>query len=104
MGTRGNRRPGNTYGAGEDLVRTAYLRLTGRKNQGACSKIPFQSRAEANSHARSANKNGASLKCAYKCIDCEAWHLTSMTKRESRATNKKKVAEKNWVNKILDRI
>lgn len=52
-----------------------------------CKKVPYDSRAMAKTAIKQLNRQFANggLKDAYFCDKCDAWHITSMEKKKSRA-------------------
>ena len=57
-----------------------------------CKKITFRSRKEAKTELKKINRNmkNDKLKVVYYCNICQAWHHTSMNKKQSRNLTKKR--------------
>ena len=60
-------------------------------------KIPFDSMADANKCVRATNDKSDRVLRAYRCRECNLWHLTSQSKsKERRISKKRRRREKLW--------
>jgi hypothetical protein len=52
-----------------------------------CGKVPYSTRREAQTTAKRSTRSGL-IKRAYYCVDCGAWHLTSMSASTAKQIRK----------------
>ena len=65
-----------------------------------CGKLCFETKAEAKSYIKKANKRKVQeikLTNAYWCEECQSFHTTSASKRKNRRSNR--FLNGNWNNK-----
>lgn len=53
-----------------------------------CTKIRFKTKREAKEYMASAIKDGLEIDHVYQCMNCGMWHMTSMSKKRGKKSDK----------------
>jgi peptide subunit release factor 1 (eRF1) len=83
--------------------------MASQNNNSYCKKVPYKSKKIAlekikEIHNYPIKGQSKEIRITYKCEECSMWHLSSMTKAQAKAINKKKEDRENLTNISKDLI